>query len=802
MANWTWESVLTRAAARVGIAVAVALAAVAVASPAWAGNPAADIDQCSNGKLSAPTGCAASGDWVNGNLNENNSHYREGDSVPFRTKLTDLTPGRPTASRSGTTRSRAVSTPTTTSRRTTAPSRLPTRAPGSHRASRERQGRFRPTPSLVFTNPGSSQAAGQISIWNGNVTSVVYGPAVSGSRTVVITFTATASTVVVAWGGHIGSQIDWGAGNSAGSISGSPYHMRLESCSFGCGSQDRSLKASAVLPVPPTFETETSAATVFVGGSLTDTATLGGPNGPVTGTVSFFVCGPNIASNPDCTFGGTSIGSSPLISSSVQSPAFVPQQPGRYCIRAEYAPDAFAPYSRGRAHEPDDGRPEHEGRVLRGRHPDCDADGDQARRKRQRRKRRRRRLHDVDQRVDLVPGRRGAGTSRTITAGSYSVSESGPSGYAASYSSDCAGTIAPGASKTCTVTNDDKAPKLIVIKQVVNDHGGTAVAGDFSLHVSGPNASPASFAGAATPGTNVSLNAGSYSVSEDPHAGYQGSLSADCAGTIGVGQTKTCTVTNDDVPGHLVVIKHVVNDNGGTTVAGDFTMSINGAISFPGAEAPGTTKDVAAGSYSVTESGPSGYAASYSAGCTGTIANGQTKTCTVTNDDRPASLTVVKHVVNDNGGSAVAGDFTMSINGSISFPGAEAPGTTRTVNAGQYTVTESGPSGYKASYSADCSGSLAPGEAKTCTVTNDDESAKLIVIKTVVNDDGGAALAGDFTLHVGRAIDSPGSLRRARRSTSTPAATPSRRIRTRPTRRASPPIARARSLPVRPRRAP
>ncbi len=24
------------------------------------------------------------GNWVNGNLNPNNSHYREGDSVPFR----------------------------------------------------------------------------------------------------------------------------------------------------------------------------------------------------------------------------------------------------------------------------------------------------------------------------------------------------------------------------------------------------------------------------------------------------------------------------------------------------------------------------------------------------------------------------------------------------------------------------------------------------------------------------------------------------------------------------------------------
>ena len=27
------------------------------------------------------------GNWVNGNLNPNNSHYREGDSVPFRMRM-------------------------------------------------------------------------------------------------------------------------------------------------------------------------------------------------------------------------------------------------------------------------------------------------------------------------------------------------------------------------------------------------------------------------------------------------------------------------------------------------------------------------------------------------------------------------------------------------------------------------------------------------------------------------------------------------------------------------------------------
>src|SRR5262249_15457949 len=46
------------------------------------------------------------------------------------------------------------------------------------------------------------------------------------SQVLSITFTATSSTAVLVWGGHIASQLDWGPGNGAGSISGSPYHMR------------------------------------------------------------------------------------------------------------------------------------------------------------------------------------------------------------------------------------------------------------------------------------------------------------------------------------------------------------------------------------------------------------------------------------------------------------------------------------------------------------------------------------------------------------------------------------------------
>src|SRR5206468_2623656 len=130
---------------------------------------------------------------------------------------------------------------------------------------------------------------------------------------------------------------------------------------------------------------------------------------------------------------------------------------------------------------------------------------------------------------------------------------------------------------------------------------------DFTMSVSGSNPSPSSFAGDEG-GTSVGIDAGAYSVSEAGPSGYTQSNSTDCSGTIANGETKTCTVTNDDQAATLVVIKHVVNDNGGSAVASDFTMSVTGSnpapSSFPGAESPGTSVGIDAGSYSVSEAGP------------------------------------------------------------------------------------------------------------------------------------------------------------------------------------------------------
>ncbi len=152
----------------------------------------------------------------------------------------------------------------------------------------------------------------------------------------------------------------------------------------------------------------------------------------------------------------------------------------------------------------------------------------------------------------------------SVNAGSYTLLENDIAGYTEGTWS-CTGatatgtafgagsvTVANGGTVVCTVTNDDIAASLIVIKNLFNDNGGTLGAGAFTMNVTGTNVSTPSFPGAATPGTTVTLSAGSYSVAETPVAGYVTTYSADCSATAVIGVTKTCTITNDDIIANVI----------------------------------------------------------------------------------------------------------------------------------------------------------------------------------------------------------------------------------------------------------
>jgi hypothetical protein len=361
--------------------------------------------------------------------------------------------------------------------------------------------------------------------------------------------------------------------------------------------------------------------------------------------------------------------------------------------------------------------------------------------------------------VPSFPGAEAPGTTVTLNAGPYSVTETAVVGYAKSLGTDCSGIIALAESRSCTITNNDIAPQLAVIKHIVNDNGGTKIASDFTMAVTGTAVSLPSFPGAESPGTLVTLNAGPYGVDEGAVVGYSKTRSVGCSGSLAIGDTQTCTITNNDIGAELTVIKHVVNDNGGTKMAADFSITVtNNALtlpSFAGQEVPGTVLTLSAGSFSVAEASVAGYQATLSAGCSGTLLLADTRTCTITNDDTvtqpPPQLTVIKHVANDNGGTKAAADFMITItnNGTplTSFAGSEA-GTTRSLAAGGYSVAETSVAGYAATLVGDCNGTLALGDTKTCTITNDDVGPQLTVIKHVVNDNGGTRHASDFFITV------------------------------------------------------
>src|SRR5207245_743018 len=129
------------------------------------------------------------------------------------------------------------------------------------------------------------------------------------------------------------------------------------------------------------------------------------------------------------------------------------------------------------------------------------------------------------------------------------------------------------------------AALIIVKKHVINDSGGsdaTKTAGSFQLQVQTPT-------GGARTGGRCGGEAGerlqlprraAYNVVEltDPAPTYTLTYPAECTGTILAGDVKTCTVTNDDIPpAKLTVIKHVINDSGGsdaTKTAGSFQLQV------------------------------------------------------------------------------------------------------------------------------------------------------------------------------------------------------------------------------------
>ena len=120
----------------------------------------------------------------------------------------------------------------------------------------------------------------------------------------------------------------------------------------------------------------------------------------------------------------------------------------------------------------------------------------------------------------------------------------------------------PGDKITCTITNvyqpEDQSAQLIVIKDVVNNYNNDNSATKlkptaFTIKVSGNDPSPMSFPGRFGSGITVTLDPGSYSVTEKGPLGYSTNYSNGCEGKIKAGQAKVCIITNDVNPPQPVI---------------------------------------------------------------------------------------------------------------------------------------------------------------------------------------------------------------------------------------------------------
>ena len=321
-----------------------------------------------------------------------------------------------------------------------------------------------------------------------------------------------------------------------------------------------------------------------------------------------------------------------------------------------------------------------------------------------------------------------SGTLHNVDAGTYSVTETGPDGYAATYLGNCdsSGNVSLdiGDQKDCTLTNDDESPHLIIEVHVTNDNNGSLIASSTLVTVTGSNILPSSSFAGDESGYTISLDANtSYDVTADDVTGYTKTISNECSSTtssmLNLDESRTCTITFDDIQPKLTITKIIVTDNGGSATITDFPLFVDAT-----SVASGVQTEFNAGAYTISETNLTGYVGVITGDCasdgTITLALADVKSCTITNDDEPGTLTVEKVIVNDNGNIKTFSDFSFSINGgsSVAF---ESDGDNDVIqDAGTYTITETSVAGYTTTYSNCSAIILTNGGQQTCTITNDD----------------------------------------------------------------------------------
>ncbi|MBX4190126.1 hypothetical protein KW791_02425, partial [Candidatus Parcubacteria bacterium] len=626
--------------------------------------------QCSNDDGDGYTGADIGCHWTSGNLNSSNSTYHEDDSSVQRLAIDNLTPGIHTVIvKYSTTKGGKHSYDFMTDDNFSelAPNAL-TSADLCDPAITNLASCASLTPVLSGLIPTDPNAAGHdvaranrhFKIRNGTWV----GSGISSGPTLVSgTYAGDSDTaltlqfnvpnlcadkhsgkceVLITWGAHVSTQADWGAGNSAVNISGSPYHVQIADVDGDAvtgGGRDNQMAASAIIQtgtivihkntVPDAaqdfgFTTTGLTPTTFnldddADPTLSNTQTFTGVN---AGTYSVTEnANAAYAVTISCTdpSGGTSTNNASRVANinlaageTVDCTYTNTLQQGHLTLVKTVTND------NGGAAFPLDW-------TLSATGPTP---------------------------ISGVTGN-AAITNAAVNAGTYTLAEStGPTGYTAGSWSCDAGTLtvnslvlAAGQNATCTINNDDNAPHLTLVKQVV----GAALPSSWTLSATGPISISGATSSSAV--TNAGVNVGTYALSETGPSGYTASAWSCVGGTqnssnitLGLGQSATCTITNTEL-GHIVIVKDAQNND-----AQDFTFHNNFGNSNPatflldddgvsGSATPNTMSfNVVPGAYLVSEDAVAGWQQE-SATCdqgetVGSIdvAAGETVTCTFVNE--------------------------------------------------------------------------------------------------------------------------------------------------------------------------
>ncbi|WP_137845653.1 LPXTG cell wall anchor domain-containing protein [Microbacterium sp. 2FI] len=397
----------------------------------------------------------------------------------------------------------------------------------------------------------------------------------------------------------------------------------------------------------------------------------------------------------------------------------------------------------------------------------------------------------VDQRTNLQSNPLSTGSASCIR-----VDENGDPWPNSGYSDGINGgvNVPLGTRVACTITN--QTAELTLLKHVINDNGGDAAAGDWTLigtpvndpdlpvqppvgNVVGSETDTGTSSFFVRPGTV-------YTISETGPDGYEQvklqrligpDTWEDVAGwdvSVPALGDATYRIVNDDIAPKLTLVKTVTNNHGGTAQPTAWTLTATTPegpdLSGVTGTDPVTAEPVEAGvTYTLGESDIDGYTLA-SLNCVGfpntTVAAptlvleaGDDVTCTFNNDDEPGNLTLVKVVDDTNGGDAVPADWNQLLeakrgaDATIAFDHNE----TIAVPAGVYTLNElQSVANYEwtdlecstgTTSMADKTVTVANGANVTCTFTNIAKKPTLTLVKIVDNQDGvGSRVATDWTL--------------------------------------------------------